>query len=245
MLVNLTSVATAITAMGALGTASFGLVDSTKAFWGGISRCGLSDLRKAIKPLFSQNPSAADRSNALTYGAILANLSANWMNGTDLADQKSIAKTLLKLRLDSNNAAIYANATSVDPTELKAIATQINQGATLTTAQADIFGRFDLGLTALLDECYQRADQRYRNAAKLLAGFFSIGIAVFGGWLLSHNTTTGGLLPSHPQPLGYWLTANMWAAIVAGALAAPLAPIAKDLTSALAAGVNVVQKMQS
>jgi hypothetical protein len=250
MLIDATSITdatitNAITAIGALGTASFGLVDATKAFWGGISRCGIRNIRNAIKPLFGQTPSAAGQANALSYGAILANLSANWMNGTDLVDQKAIAKTLLKLRLDPANAAGYAAATGVDAAQLATIATQINQGAALTTPQADVYGRFDLGLTALLDEGYQRADQRYRNSAKVLAGAFSIVIAVYCGYLLSnHIFSSGGLEPAQLQPQAYLFTRNMWAAVVAGALATPLAPIAKDLTSALAAGVDVVQKLR-
>jgi hypothetical protein len=242
--IRLTDITATITALGALGTASFGLVDATKAFWGGVSRCGIRNIRSAIKPLFGQNPSAADQSNALTYGSILANLSANWMNGTDLADQKAIAKTLLKLRLNPTNAATYAAATGVDTIELTTIATQVNNGLALTIAQADVFGRFDLALTALLDQGYQRADQRYRNSAKLLAGIFSVVIAVFAGWLLWNNTTPSGLFLGQPKPLVYWFTANMWAAALGGALATPLAPIAKDLTSALAAGVDVIQKMR-
>jgi hypothetical protein len=243
MSLDLNHLTNAIAAIGALGTASFGLVDGTKAFWGGISRCGIRNIRAAIRPLFGQNPSAHDRSTPLTYGAILANLSANWMNGTDLGDQKAIAKTLLKLRLDPTNAATYAAATGVSTAQLTTIATLINRGEALTTAQADEFGRFDLALTALLDQGYQRADQRYRNSAKILAGAFSIVIAIVGGWLYMHNTIGGGLFPSRSQSLDYWFTPNMWAALLAGALATPLAPIAKDLTSALAAGVNVAQKI--
>jgi hypothetical protein len=221
--INITSVTSAITALGGLGTASFGLVDGTKAFWGGISRCGIRNIRRAIKPLFGDNPSTTDRSNALTYASILGTLSANWMNGTDLADQKAIAKSLLKLRLSPTNSAAYAAVTGVDPATLQTIATQINQGPALTTPQADAFGRFDLALTALLDEGYQRADQRYRNSTKILAGAFSVVIAVAAAHLLGYE--------------------KIGLAALAGALATPIAPIAKDLTSALAAGVDVAQKM--
>ena len=231
MPLDATSIPTAITAIGALGTASFGLVDATKAFWGGISRCGIRNIRNAITPLFDPADIADKKSsNALSYTGILANLKANWMNGTALADQKAIAKALLKLRLNANNAAKYAAATGVDGVALATIAGQINQGAALTTPQGDVFGRFDLALTALLDEGYQHADQRYRNSAKILAGGFAIGIAIYGGWCLS--------------PSDYFFTQKMWTAAIVGALATPLAPIAKDLTSALAAGVDVMQKMK-
>jgi hypothetical protein len=237
MPLDLTSIVSAITAIGALGTASFGLVDATKAFGGGISLVGIRNIRDAIEPLFGKNADPKDKSTSLKYGAILANLRANWINGTALADQKAIAKALLKLRLNEANAADYANATGVDAKDLVIIAGLIPKGTALTTVQSDVFGRFDLALTALLDEGSQFADQRYRNWAKVLAGVFAILIAVASGYLLFVN----GQLPKVDPP-EYWFHSQMWAAVIVGALATPLAPIAKDLTSALAAGVDAVQK---
>lgn len=246
MAVDLASISGLITAVGALGTASYGLVDATKSLGGGISLCGLANIHKAIAPLFDGKTDKSDFSTALTFGSIYANLKANWMNGRALDDQKAIAKTLLKLRLDEGNAAAYAKLTGVDAATLAQIAKQINSGLPLAkdSAQADAFGRFDLALTSLLDEAYQRADQRYRNGAKVLAGAFSIVIAVAGGAMyfssLAHPATATTAAILAPE---YWGTAKMALAFLAGALATPLAPIAKDLTSALAAGVNVAQKM--
>ena len=128
------------------------------------------------------------------------------------------------MRLSPDNGADYAAATGVPAATLQQIAGLINEGQSLDNAQADVFGRFDLALTALLDEGYERADQRYRNACKLLAGVFSIIIAVLAAYLLNYP--------------------NIGLAALAGALATPISPIAKDLTTALAAGANVVQKMQ-
>lgn len=224
----------AVTAIGALGTASFGLVDATKALGGGISHIGFGDIRKAIRPLFGAKPSSQNRSTPLAYGAVLDNLRSNWMNGRDLSDQKAIAKTLLKLRLNAKNAGTYAANTGVDAAELTAIADKINLAQALLPPEADAFGRFDLALTALLDQAYQRGDQRYRNSAKIAAGFVAVIIAVLCGWALSN------------APLAvYWDTAFMWKAALAGLLATPLAPIAKDLSSALAAGADVAQKIRS
>lgn len=225
--IDFTQIKNIITAIAALGTASFGLVDATKAFGGGASRFGLAFIRRGISPVFGKDTDEDDRSTPLTFGSIYATLKANWLNGVDLADQKAKAKTLLKLRLNPGNSEDYAKATGVDPKELKTIANLIQEGGALETPQADAFGRFDLALTALLDEGYQRADQRYRNWAKILAGIFSVVIAVAAAWLL-----------------GFKSCKDMATAALAGALAMPLAPIAKDLTSALAAGVDVVQKMQ-
>jgi hypothetical protein len=233
------TVTNTITALGALGTASFGLVDTTKAAWGGISHIGMGDIKKALGPLFGQNPSPKDRSTPLTYASVLDNLRANWMNGTDLADQKAIAKTLIKLNLSAKTAPMLADATGVDPGLLTTIATSINTGVALTPPEADAFGRFDLALTSLFDQAYQRADQRYRNSAKVLAGIFSIFIAFFAGFLLAPHGS-GGVVT---KLWAYLHTSFAWKAILAGALATPIAPIAKDLTSALAAGTDIAQKL--
>ena len=160
------SVTNAITALGALGTASFGLVDATKAASGGISRVGVGNIKEALLPLFGPNPSPNDRSTPLTYASVLDNLRANWMNGTDLAAQKAIAKTLIKLRLSAATAPVLAAATGVDPAELTTIATKINTAAALSPQEADAFGRFDLALTSLFDQAYQRADQRSATRPK-------------------------------------------------------------------------------
>lgn len=233
------SVVNVITALGALGTASFGLVDATKAAGGGISRIGMGDIKKAMLPLFGSKPDLKDRSTPLTYASVLGNLRSNWMNGTDLADQKAIAKALIKLRLSAETAPVLAAATGVDPTELTTIATKINTAVTLLPPEADTFGRFDLALTSLFDEAYQRADQRYRNSAKVLAGVFSIFIAWILGYFFSlHNKGVYGA-----NLHLYMRNPFSWTAILAGALATPIAPVAKDLTSAIAAGTDVVQKL--
>ena len=97
-----------------------------------------------------------------------------------------------------------------------------------STKRSRVTPRFDLALTALLDRGYQHADQRYRNAAKGLGMIFAVLLAVLGGLAISQNFDTADLLK----------------AILAGLLATPLAPISKDVASALAAGVKAVQAMK-
>jgi hypothetical protein len=225
----ISDIANAIAAIGGLGTAAFGLVDASKAAGGGISRIGMGDLKKALKPLFGPNPSATDRTTPLTYASILDTLRANWINGTLLSDQKAIAKSLIKLRLNAATAPVLANATGVDAAELTAIATQINAGQALTQPQADAFGRFDLALTSLFDQAYQRADQRYRNSAKLAASIVSIVIA----YVAYLYAGTDHLFQNY----------SAVAPLIVGLLATPIAPVAKDLASAIAAGTDVAQKL--
>jgi hypothetical protein len=252
------TVTNAISAIAGLGTASFGLVDATKVFGGGVSRRGFGEIKRVIQPFFGKNASEhAKAMSPLDFGPLLNTLRANWLNGNDLDSQKAIAKSLLKLRLSAANAADYAAATGMDPVILATIAEKIRSATPLVDTELDAFGRFDLTLTAILDEGYQRADQIYRNSCKFLAALFSVVIAVLGGYILHNSAVAAAAAAAAAAPanaalqnaqaavdkIGYWGTPNMWKAFVVGLLATPLAPIAKDLSSALIAGVQAVQSV--
>ena len=209
-----------ITAIGGLGTAAFGLVEATKVFWGGVNHIGFKGIRTAVTPLIPPG-------GALSQQKMLATLEANWFNGTDLGSQKAIAKSLIKLNLNAANAPAVASATGVDPAVLTAVATSIAADTPLTPAQLDVYARFDLIVTALLDEAYQRSDQVYRNGTKAWAMLFSILLALAGGFVLHSGNP--------------WSLDDTVEILVVGFLATPLAPIAKDLSTALATAVNTLQ----
>jgi hypothetical protein len=223
---SLQSLPQVITAIGGLGTAAFGLVDATKVFWGGVNRIGFNRIKNTVVAL---TPVAGKAVNALPQKNIVASLQANWYNGTDLGSQKSIAKSLIKLYLNQDNAAAVAAETGMDPEALKAIATSIAAGTSLTAPQADVYSRFDLILTALLDETYQRSDQMYRNGTRAWAVVVSLLLALAGGIML------------HSAGSHLTLGKDIGEALLVGLLAAPLSPIAKDLSTALATAVNTLQ----
>ena len=216
----LDTVSSYIAGAAGLGTAAFALVDSSKAFGGGVSNCGFGHIERVVAKFF---PASGGGPMSLTE--VRATLRANWLNGTAFADQKAIAKSLIKLRLDADSALHLARATGVDGKVLGAVAGKITAGKPLSSGESDVYGRFDLMLTALLDEGYQRADQVYRNSAKAWSVVVAVGLAIAGVCIVE---------PS--------VGAKEWAeAVVVGLAATPLAPIAKDLTSALQAGVKVAQ----
>lgn len=214
----------AIAAVAALGTASYGLVDATKVFNGGPSNFGFGRIRRAIVFFFPDDTSVDDHKTPLALGSVLDTLKANWINGTALADQKLIAKSLIKLRLNPTTAAALAQKTGVDGAVMSSVAAKVATGAALTQQEADVFGRFDLILTTALDEGYQRADQRYRNACKSAAVLFSVALALLAGWAI-HG--------------GYDLD-RFLQALVVGLLATPLAPVAKDLSTAVQSASKAV-----
>ncbi len=225
ILQNLPSI---ITAMGGLGTAAFGLVDSTKVFWGGVNRIGFTSIKNTVTRLTPGTPV-----NGLSQAKILETLRANWYNGQDLASQKAVAKTLIKLGLNTGNAVAVADAAGVDRAALQSIVTKMTAGTALTSSESDVNGRFDLILTAMLDEAYQDGDQQYTNWTRVVAAIFAVLLAFLGGWTLK-----GGVFGD------YLMSNDLWRALITGVLAIPLAPIAKNLSSALAAAANAIQAVK-
>jgi hypothetical protein len=228
-----------IMAVGALGTAAFGLVDALKAMpGGGISRAGFKFIRQVVVQLTPPDP-ALD-SGGLSRDSILFSLMSQWINGADSGDQLNIAKSLIKLRLTPNTAAALARSTGVDPIILGQVATNIEAGTPLTTQppsnvtgtpstvqlQSDVYGRFDLMLTTLLDQAYQRADQRYRNVAKITAVPVAIALALTAAYVLPNGTIGWGQ------------------AALLGIIATPVAPIAKDLSTAISTGAQAIQTLK-
>ena len=210
-----------VLAIGSLGTAAYGFVDVSKGFWGGVSNRGLGDIKKVVSKFIS-----SDSRSALGLSSVLATLRANWLNGMVLADQKSVAKALIKLNLTDATAETMANATGVNVGLLKSVADKLASGEDLNQAETDVYGRFDLLLNEMLDQGYQRADQRYRNSAKLLAVPVAVVLALLGAWAIGGDNLT---------------STDAWRACIAGLLATPLAPIAKDLSSAIQAGAKVAK----
>jgi hypothetical protein len=217
-----------ITAIGGLGTAAFGLVDSTKVFWGGVNRIGFGKIKATVTTL---TPGIVV--NGLSQAKIISTLRANWYNGQDLGSQKAVAKSLIKLGLNAGNAAAVADAAGVDRVALQSVAAKMTAGTALTSGESDVFARFDLILTAILDDAYQDGDQRYTNGARTWAGFFAVLLALAGGWVVKGS----GFFE-------YVASNDLWRALLAGVLAIPLAPVAKDLSSALVAAVNSMQLLK-
>ncbi len=226
-------------AVGALGTAATGLVDTTKVFSGGLSQAGFGHIRTMMAKLYLTSESTP----GLPLNDVLDTLLANWMNGMKLADQKSAAKSLIKLQFNSSTAKGYAALAHVDPVALGQVADNmanaISAGASpaagaaapaspaaMTAAMSDAFGRFDLALTARIDQGYQRADQLYRNSAKAMASVFAVALAFAGNVSL-------------PTPLPHW-----WMPLLVGLIATPLAPIAKDLSSAISTAATALQSIR-
>jgi hypothetical protein len=214
---TLASAGNLILAIGGLGTAAYGLVDATKALGGGPSYVGFPRIWQAVGPLVG----SAGASTPTIFGTadIRATLKANWINGVAKADQKASAKSLIRLALTPDNARALATATGLNPDRLSAVTQRIRDGVNLAPDDVNLLGRFDAIVSAVLDEAYERADQQYRNWAKVFATAFAVLLAVWAAILVS-------------APLSQ--------ALLVGLLATPLAPVAKDLSSTLQAAAKAV-----
>lgn len=225
---ELTNMTGALAAIGALGTAAYGLVDVTKVFYGGVSRAGFGYIKKALKPfeLALIAAGGADWSKTLF---------AHWINGTSLDDQKAVAKSLIHLGLAPDNASKLAIAGRVEGDTLEKVAKDLDEGSALGTDQITMLGRFDAMIDARLDGGYERADQFYRNSAKALAAVFAIILASAGEALIQ---------VSRGIPFGFCefvTSGGFLLAVLVGAVSVPLAPIAKDISTALQTAVKAMQ----
>ena len=224
------NVGSALAAIGALGTASFALVDALKILPnGGISNVGFVCIERALQALF---PNQTRRNAGGAVKRLLDELHGNWISGRPLLDQKAVARSLIALRLTGATAAQFAQATDVDAALLKTIGEKMVSGARLEPAETNVFARFDLEVAAIIDDGYQHADQRYQNWTKFAAMLFAISLGVLGG------ASICTLDFSH-----YFGSSDMWLGVIVGFLATPLAPVSKDLASALAS-LKVAQALK-
>ncbi|MBY5406328.1 hypothetical protein [Rhizobium leguminosarum] len=212
-----------LAAASAIGTTSFGLVDSTKAFRGGISNAGFGHIRTAINGF---RPALAVINPADPFQT----MKANWLNGVPKDDQKAIAKSLVRLGITPTTAADLATAApGIDATLFAAAATKVNAGEVLTEQEINMLGRFDAILDARMDAGFERADQFYRNASKLLAAAISIVLSIAGVIVIQQGAPT---------------SSDFFLALLVGLFATPLAPMAKDISSALRTTVAALKAVK-
>lgn len=208
-----------IAAIGALGTAAFGLVDATKAFRGGISNMGLGLIRDVLKP-FEAALRIVDGEDPFFFAT------ANWLNGMDKGEQKTLIKNHIRLGLTTRTAHDLAAAVgNIDGELLARVAAKMEAGEEPTPAELTMLGRFEAVVDARLGAAFERAEQVYRNTAKVAAAAVAIILA----------------LAAAPAVME---TADYGLALLIGLIATPLAPVAKDVSSALSTAVAAFKSVK-
>jgi hypothetical protein len=213
---NLDKVIALIAATGGLGLAAMSLVDAFKAIpGGGVSRIGFSHIRKVLK-LF--DTVLAQAAGAEWETVILS----HWINGRTRGDQIGVIRSLLRLGLNPETSAQLVAIGNVEAAAFAKAAEKLVKGQALTEADVNLIGRVEAAVEARLDAAFDLGDQSYRNASRVLAGVIAVVLAVAASLILK-------------EPYG------VGAGILVGLLAVPIAPIAKDLVSALTAAAGAVK----
>lgn len=208
-----------IAAMGGLGLAAMALVDALKAVpGGGVSRIGFSHIRKVLR-LFDK---VLVRAAGAEWESVIM---AHWINGRDRDDQVGAIRSLLRLGLNTDTADQLAAIGNVEPVALSKAAGKLTKGSPLSEDEINLIGRVEAAVEARLDAAFDLAEQSYRNNARFLAGVIAVILAVGAGYLLA----------TEAKPIDWRVAALI------GLLAVPIAPIAKDLVSALTSAAQAVK----
>lgn len=201
-----TSISDMLLATGALGTASFGIVEASK--W--LSLVGEAGFSAAHTRLGSLTATLS-----VAYGRDYESM----LRGLYRGDQRDLTRTLrqgVRVGLTAANAAAVASFLgSIDGAQLAAVAGKAQSGGTLSDDDRSLIGRYELAADARIDAALAVANADYAGTARILASAVSLLIAV----------ATQRALGDDAVPLT--------TAILVGIAAVPLAPIAKDLASAL------------
>ncbi len=203
---------TIVLAVGALGTASFGIVEGLK--WTGV---GLFGFRQIIRVLGDPVMKALKVAYGPEYKDLLkAQYRANRVAG----ELPRSVRQGARVGLNPDTAPGLAEKLGVVEKEaLKEVAEAIQAGKTLTEEQRGVLGRYELALDARIDAALTLANSRYIGYIRVLASVVAIAIALIVGSIQKIQPITS---------------------IIVGVAAVPLAPIAKDIANALQAAAKAL-----
>lgn len=196
---------TTVLAIGALGTAAFGIVEGLKWTW-----IGLYGFRQ-IKDLLGE---PVMKALAIAYGPEYMRLLKAQYRANRTAD--ALPTTLrqgARVGLTPETAEELAKQVGVVGGEdLRRVASTACKGVELESADRNILARFELALDARVDAALALADDKYVGGVRITASV----VAIFIAWLVGQSANV-----------------DLWAWLVVGIVAVPVAPIAKDVASAL------------
>ena len=214
-----------ILATGALGVASFGIVDGLK--WTFFGTAGFKSIMKLIRP--------AAPALAVAYGDDFEDmLREQYRDGRDHGVCRTTIRQGIRIGINSDNAnQVIRVAPVVNGHHMVAITEQLEAGNALSPEQESILGRFELALDSRLDAAFGKASTNYRSTARCGAGLIAIAISLAtAGYLAMEATADGQGAIDH-----LWLRA-----LIVGFVAIPLAPVSKDLAGALASAGKALKR---
>lgn len=214
---NIDSLGPAIAAAGALGTASFGIVEALK--WTSLGAAGFGQIRSYLGP-------ALEAALEVAYGPDFQRL-LRAQYRQDSQSQSGIGKSLrqgMRIGLTPANAQDIARFLgTIDPEELKSAALAVTSGQALSDTQRAAIGRFELAADARIASALSRAQDVYLGTVRSAASLLSIVLAEVAALMLGTNS-------------GMWMVG-----LLVGIVAVPLAPIANDVVGALQAATRALR----
>ncbi len=222
-----------ILSIGALGTASFGIVEGLK--W--LDFVGLRGYNTLIKSFDASFFNALTKAYGKDYEAFLK---AQYRSDRATGGLNRVLRQGVRVGLHEDNAVELANwvgVNGVDAETLKQVAAELSTprdpDAPVDPAEEDKkrrqLGRFELAIDTRIDAAIVKANSRYTGAMR--------GLATITAFVLTAVVAYG--LLDWPFPEGLWLV------FVIGAAAVPVAPIAKDLASSLTSAANALAGARS
>jgi hypothetical protein len=203
-----------VLAAGALGTAAFGIVEGLKR-WRFLGEAGFAVIIRVLGPIVDTLKAA--------YGPDVETLLRAQYRGS----QDEFARILrqgARIGLTRDNAAaVAATLAIVDAGLLQQAAAAVDAGQELPANLRNVLGRYELAVDARIDAALTLAQAHYAAAARIGASMVAIVIAL----------TVGFFYTTEPRERGL--------ALLVGLAAVPLAPIAKDVVSALKATVDALR----
>ncbi|HJS88359.1 MAG TPA: hypothetical protein VJ738_00150 [Steroidobacteraceae bacterium] len=208
------SLSSAIAAAGALGTASFGIVEGLK--WTPLGAAGFGQIGSYLG-------AALSGSLRIAYGADYERL-LRAQYRQDSQTQAAIAKSLrqgVRIGLTSGNAEQIATFLgTVDPAALKHAAACVENCDSLSDDDRAAIGRFELAADARIESALSRARDVYLGYVRVTSYILAMILAELTACVLGAG----------------WLKG-----LLVGFVAVPLAPIANDVVGALQAATRAMR----
>jgi hypothetical protein len=205
------NIGTLIIATGALGTAAFGIVEALK--WTRLGEAGFGAILKMLGPIIDTLQTA--------YGADFKNLLRAQYRG----NQRELVRLIrqgVRVGLTPANAIPIASFLGiVDGKKLAEAAAQVRKGTDLSPELRNVLGRFELAVDGRIDAALTLAQTKYVGATRVIASLVALFIALAVG--------------------AYMGPGYVFQALLVGIAAVPLAPVAKDLVTALQSASKAIR----
>lgn len=212
------SLTTLILAAGALGTAAFGIVEVLK--WTPLGAAGFGRVKGVLGPLLQ----ALRRAYGTGSEELLR---AAYRDGRGQGELRRLLRQGIRVGLHPDEAPRYAEHLGLGGGEALAhAAALLSRGDDLPTELRNVLGRFELAVDARIDAGLALAESTYVGSVRIAASLLALGLALLAAAVLRGEGT-----------------AVSWGrALLIGIAAVPLAPIAKDLVSALQAAAGALRR---